>query len=131
MKFWIVAALLIAPFAAPALAEDVDCSKAMDQLSMNRCADDAYQAADKKLNTAYAKLMAALDDTGFKDKLKAAQKSWIQFRDNECVFETADNEGGSIHPMVYSGCLTRLTKERTKSLDDLRICLKDAEKCGL
>lgn len=129
MKLWIIAAAAL--LAAPALAEDIDCSKAMDQNTLNRCADIDYQKADKALNAAYGKLMAALGDQGLKSKLKAAQKSWIQFRDNECIYQTADNEGGSIHPMVYAGCLTRLTKERTKALEQLLICQKDAEKCGL
>jgi uncharacterized protein YecT (DUF1311 family) len=118
-------------FIAPAPADDTDCKNAMDQQSMNRCADTDYQKADAALNAAYSKLMAVLDDSGFKTKLKAAQRSWIQFRDAECTFETADNEGGSIHPMVYSGCLTRLTEERTKALGSLLACQKDAEKCGM
>ena len=127
MKLWIIAAAAL--IAAPAFADD--CSNAMDQNTMNRCAEDSYQKTDKVLNDTYAKLMAAVDDPGFKAKLKAAQRSWIQFRDNECTYETADNEGGSIHPMVYAGCLTRLTKERTKTLEQLLICQKNAEKCGL
>jgi len=116
---------------APAFGGDIDCRNAMDQSTMNRCADQAYRAADAKLNAAYGKLMAAQSDDGFKAKLKAAQRAWISFRDAECTFETADNEGGSIHPMVYAGCLTRLTKERTKALEAQLACFKDAEKCGM
>jgi uncharacterized protein YecT (DUF1311 family) len=118
-------------FATAAAADDIDCHKAMTQSAMNICADRDFRAADAKLNAAYAKLMAALDDAGFKTKLKTAQRAWISFRDSECTFETADNEGGSIHPMVYSGCLTRLTKERIKALEQHLTCFNNAETCGM
>jgi len=113
-----------------ASAADIDCRNAMDQNTMNMCADKDYQAADKKLNELYAKLMTALDDAGYKAKLKAAEKAWIQYRDAECTFETAENEGGSIHPLVYSGCLTRLTDAHAKELQNYLTCWKNADKCG-
>jgi uncharacterized protein YecT (DUF1311 family) len=123
--------LAAALLAGTAQAESAECRNAMDQNTMNRCADDEYRAADKALNASYGKLMAALDGKAFKSKLKIAQRAWIAFRDGECTFETAENEGGSIHPMVYSGCLTRLTKARAKELDGLLACQKNAEKCGM
>jgi uncharacterized protein YecT (DUF1311 family) len=113
-----------------ASAADIDCKNAMDQNTMNRCAGEDYQAADRKLNDVYSKVMTALDDAGYKAKLKSAQRAWIQYRDTECIFEVAENEGGSIYPLVYSGCLTRLTNARTKELQLYLTCFKDADKCG-
>jgi uncharacterized protein YecT (DUF1311 family) len=115
--------------AAAAAAADIDCKNAMDQNTMNMCADKDYQAADKRLNDVYAKLMSALDDAN-KAKLKVAEKAWIQYRDAECTFETAENEGGSIHPLVYAGCLTRLTDAHAKELQTYLTCWKNADKCG-
>jgi uncharacterized protein YecT (DUF1311 family) len=117
--------------AVPALAGDIDCRDAMSQNAMNRCAEAEYQAADARLNAAYGTLMAALNDAGFRAKLKASQRAWIEFRDRECTYETADNEGGSIHPMVYAGCLARLTRQRTMELQAKLACWRNAEKCGL
>lgn len=120
-------------FAAPALAgdaDDIDCNKAMTQIDMDMCANRDYQAADKKLNDVYRKLMAALDDKGYQAKLKTAERAWIQYRDTECTFEVAQNEGGTIYPMAYSGCVTKLTDARTKELQDYLVCWKDAAKCG-
>ena len=113
-----------------AAAADIDCNNAMDQNTMNICADRDYQTADRKLNNVYGKVMTALSDAGYKAKLKTAQRAWIQYRDTECTFETAENEGGSIRPMVYSGCLTKLTNVRTKDLQSYLACFKDADKCG-
>ena len=114
-------------FSAAALAGDVDCSKAMTQMDMDFCAGKDYQAADKKLNDVYRKVSA--DEEG-KDKLKAAQRAWIVFRDAECTFETAASEGGSIQPMEYSMCLTKLTKARTKELSAYFACDKSMTLCG-
>jgi uncharacterized protein YecT (DUF1311 family) len=115
-------------FAGQAFAAD-ECRDPQDQNTMNICAERDFQAADGELNKAYGELMKTLDDEGFKTKLKLAQRAWIQFRNTECTFETADNEGGSIHPLVYAACETRLTKARTKQLRGYLICWKNADKC--
>ena len=124
----LILALPLVLFAAS--AADIDCNKAMDQNTMNMCADKDYQAADRKLNDIYRKVTTALDDAKLQAKLKTAQRAWIQYRDTECTFEVAENEGGSIYPLVYSGCLTRLTNARTKELQTYFTCWKNADKCG-
>jgi len=115
---WIGLALALG-FAAPAFADEadgIDCnSNMLNQSEMNICADKDYRAADKLLNAAYAKAMADLDAHS-RDLLKTAQRNWIKFRDAECTYQAAQNEGGSIYPLVYAGCLTTLTKERTIQL---------------
>jgi uncharacterized protein YecT (DUF1311 family) len=126
----LLAAAACACLAGQAFAAD-DCRDPMNQSTMNMCAQRDFEAADGELNKVYGELMKALDYESYKTKLKLAQRAWIQFRDTECTFETAENEGGSIHPMVYAGCETLLTKARTKQLRDYLVCWKDADKCGM
>jgi uncharacterized protein YecT (DUF1311 family) len=112
------AALLFA--AAPAKADELKaygCHDALSQSDLNICADKDYRAADAALNTAYRKAMDGLDENG-RAPLKTAQRAWLTFRDAECKYEAAPNEGGSIYPMIYSLCLARLTKARTAQLKD-------------
>ncbi len=116
---------------AAAQAASPDCRNPMDQRSLNRCAGEEYEAADRELNAVYVRLFAAINDEGYRSKLRIAQRNWMQFRDNECTFETADSEGGSMHPLVYTGCLTRLTRERIRALQAHLACWKNAEKCSL
>jgi uncharacterized protein YecT (DUF1311 family) len=118
------AAILIAALAlcAPALAhadeaDGIDCAHAMAQQDMNICADKDYQKADAALNRAYKAAMAGLGAPD-RDLLRASERAWIGYRDAQCTFENAPNQGGSIYPMVYAGCLTTLTKARTKELKD-------------
>jgi uncharacterized protein YecT (DUF1311 family) len=82
---------------------------------MNICADKDYRKADAELNRAYKAAIAGEDGDAQK-LLREAQRDWIKFRDAECAYEAAPNQGGSIYPMVYSGCLTELTRARTKEI---------------
>ena len=125
-------ALPLVFIAASATAGDtdaVDCKNAMVQNDLNFCANKDYQASDKKLNAVYAKVMAAVQDPGYQAKLKAAQRAWILFRDSECTFEVAINEGGSIYPMVNAMCLTKVTDARTKELQTYLECWNAGDKC--
>jgi uncharacterized protein YecT (DUF1311 family) len=53
-------------------------------------------------------------------KLREAQRAWIVFRDAHCTVEGYDQaRGGSMEPMVYHGCRARLTRERTRQLEEV------------
>lgn len=109
-------------------AEEIDCNNAQTQMDMNICADQDYKQADKALNTAYKKAVAAareMDDNvrdmgeayvGAVDALKRAQRAWIGYRDGQCEFAGFEARGGSMEPMLVSGCLADLTRKRTDEL---------------
>ena len=116
----ILAVALVAPAFDSCAANDdpfrnLDCKNAKVQMELNYCADRDFQAADKKLNAVYRKLLDASDGRE-KELLKTAERNWIAYRDSECVYETANSEGGSIQPMEYSECLTQKTEARVKEL---------------
>ncbi len=119
MRAWLIAAALpLLLWGAPALADDadgIDCNNAVSQNDMNICADKNYRAADAALNRTWRDTIKGLD-THTLDLLRKSQRAWIQFRDAECTYQSAENEGGSIYSMVYAGCLARLTKLRTQQL---------------
>ena len=79
------------------------------QMEMNSCAANDYSRADDELNATWRKLPKST-------QLLAAQRAWIAYRDAECSFRKAQFEGGSIAPLIFSSCLSELTKERTKIL---------------
>jgi uncharacterized protein YecT (DUF1311 family) len=100
------------------------------QAGMNICANEDYKAADAKLNKTYIEIMKRLsDDADGRKLLQAAQRSWIAFRDAECNFSTADSQGGSIHPMLVSGCLQGLTEARTEQLGSYLNCEEGDMSC--
>ena len=100
------------------------------QTGMNICADAGYKAADKKLNATYGEIVKRLaDDAGGKKLLQASQRAWIGFRDAECAFSASGVDGGSVYPMILSGCLEGLTNDRTEQLGDYLKCVEGDMSC--
>lgn len=104
----------IRPFAL-ALFASAGLIFAQSQQEMNRQAEADAAVADKKLNAAYQKAMADLDDEG-KALLKASQRAWLAYRDAEAARVADEMRGGSAAPLLYAGTLATLTKERTARL---------------
>jgi uncharacterized protein YecT (DUF1311 family) len=112
-----------------ALADDApDCGKAETHADMNICADQDFDAADAALNAQYAKTRAAMQATdgdleagmkGAEKALLAGQRGWIAYRDGECEAEGFQARGGSMEPMLVSGCKATMTRLRTKELKQL------------
>lgn len=113
----LLAVLLGLVLAIPVPARADDCDNAQTQADMNECAGEALKASDAELNTVYKQIMQRLgNDTATARKLVAAQKSWLSFRDNECIFSSSGVEGGSVYPMILVGCHDRLTRQRIAEL---------------
>jgi uncharacterized protein YecT (DUF1311 family) len=108
------------------------CDWAKTQRDMNQCSGEQYRKADTHLNNLYAKVMGLLEKDLAKNaddpeqkpynelaiqKLRAAEKSWIQYRDLHCDAARHQFEGGSLSPMIWTDCMTTTTKHR---IDDLK-----------
>ena len=103
-----------------AAAQSVKCQSPQTQLDMNICADLRYQAADDRLNSIWSQVKPQMDAGGLGGLLLDAQRKWLTFRDASCAIERARFDGGSIAPMMFSDCMTRLTEARTESLIEFR-----------
>lgn len=115
-----------------AAAREHNCAEPMAQMDMNFCAEIDFERADLDLNRAWREVIASAQafdrerspedrraDTrpGYEAVLRAAQRAWITFRDQHCTWEAyGEARGGSMEPMVYSGCRTQLTRARIREL---------------
>ena len=111
--------LLLAAVAFSQTAEDAS-SCGGTTYDMNVCLSKIYQKADAELNMTYS---AALKELGQNysgpkhvENLRAAEKTWIAYRDAECNAQYDLFEGGSGGPNEYLGCLIDMTKRRTAEL---------------
>ncbi len=116
-----ILAFLIAAAVAPTTPDDPlenACYEAdQSQQGMNHCAGDAYERADKALNAAWKEAVAAYKgDKGAEKLLLDAQRAWLKYRDAHCQASAYDSLGGSIWPLLHSGCLADLTRKRTQEL---------------
>jgi uncharacterized protein YecT (DUF1311 family) len=124
-----IAALLMLA-AAPAGPEE-SCADPQTQLALNMCAYQDFQRADAAMNAQWRLTVAAAkaDDRnldrsydrqpGYYDTLLAAQRAWLTYRDQHCLGASFAARGGSMAPMLVSGCKAALTGERTKQLKEL------------
>ncbi|MGO4382593.1 lysozyme inhibitor LprI family protein [Pseudoduganella sp. RAF19] len=71
---------------------------------------------DKELNVVYSKIIQRLNVKG-QQKLKAAQRAWLQMRDLDCEWAYRDKRD----------CLIDRTVNRTKELTDTDFDAKDGE----
>ena len=97
---------------------------AQSQAAMNEEAARDFEAADARLNQTYKALLDQVDKPA-QEKLKAAQRAWLQFRDAEAAFVAdAEARGGSMEAMSSTTTSTALTKHRT---EELRLLLKEMQ----
>ncbi len=129
----VAAALALLAAVAPGRARAAACDGAT-QAELTSCAEARRAAADKRLNEAYAQVVARLagpDDQRQRDALREAERTWIGFRDAECRFEEAGSYGGSIHPMELADCAAGLSDARATTLARMAACHAQDGSCEL
>jgi len=68
------------------------------------------------MNSVYNKIRERLDATRVQ-RLQAAQRLWIQYRDANCSAERDLYAGGTASGPAYLACLEAMTRARTKELE--------------
>lgn len=133
MKRLVLVALLVTGANCAMAQEDapIDCANAVTQADMNQCAYQDYEKADKELNAVWKEAVKSQEEVdkgaaemgpdyvGAVKALKKAQRAWIDYRDGQCEGEGYAALGGSMQPMLVSGCLAAKTTARTKELREL------------
>jgi uncharacterized protein YecT (DUF1311 family) len=121
-----LALMVMAVPAAASAADFAQCNRGGSQLELNACAIDELTAADKKLNEIYKALLnKEKKNAAFVQKLRAAQRAWLAFRDAEldAMFACNDSDQrqcwGSMLPMRFAYYKAKLTSERAARLQQL------------
>jgi uncharacterized protein YecT (DUF1311 family) len=89
------------------------------QQGMNQCEGEAYERADKALNAQWAKVMAGDGEKEEAQLLLDSQRAWLKYREANCLAGAYSSKGGSIYPMLVSGCMAELTRQRTQQLVEM------------
>ena len=123
MLHWASAGLIaILLTAVQARALPPDCRSEQSQAALNICSYEEYKAADAELNAMYRLLREKLDGKA-REFAARAEQAWITFRDAECLSRLgAREDSGTIYPLLFNVCMTRLTRERTKDLREQAKC---------
>jgi uncharacterized protein YecT (DUF1311 family) len=108
--------------------------RANSQKELNDCAGAELKRADTRLNEVYQQLLKRFDtDQPATQKIRAAQRAWITYRDAqlEADFpgENKRSEYGSVYPMCFAILSPKLTRERIKTLEEM-LAAPEGEVCN-
>ncbi len=119
--------LIVAAFAplssAQAQGHNLYCKNNDSTASTRVCLTAHLTAAQERLNEIYEDLPKKLDDKAAAD-LKALQKTWLIYRDAECMWESSSAEDAVLKQIRELSCMARVTEDRA---DLLSIAYTDSE----
>jgi uncharacterized protein YecT (DUF1311 family)/predicted RNA binding protein YcfA (HicA-like mRNA interferase family) len=109
------------------------CAEAKAPAAASECFAKLYVDADAQLNSAYNQIVsvmkALLTDAqrhadaaqiahhqAALDRLLAAQRAWLNYRDLHCDSVKFQYDGGSISPAIWSQCMAETTQQRIAAL---------------
>jgi uncharacterized protein YecT (DUF1311 family) len=104
-----------------------DCSKSKNEHRLSDCLGAKRDDTDKRLNDLYASLRQRLSPAG-RTRLRDAQRTWLRFRDAECLFVVGPSPGlGSAWASSIAICQKNVAERR---IEDLGIHLLDCTQNG-
>jgi uncharacterized protein YecT (DUF1311 family) len=100
------------------------CATANTTIEINECMSQQFVAVDRELNRAYQELLKRIDGSDpqqvdrstVRRRLAEAQRSWIEFRKQDCEGMYKLFEGGSIRNARFHGCMIERTEKRITEL---------------
>jgi uncharacterized protein YecT (DUF1311 family) len=108
---------------------------AQTQMELNEKACVAYKTADAEMNKVYRRILSEnRADKLFVQKMRAAQRAWLVFRDAhlEALYPAADKRAayGTVNPMCQCMELEKLTNERVSVLRQWGDGIEEGDVCG-
>ena len=95
------------------------CEDAQSTADSMACIKKRHDNAQKHLNTTFEKIIKTQGEN--KDNIQAlndAQTNWLSYRDQECKWATQQVENESLHRIEELACLTTLTQQRIRILEE-------------
>ncbi len=86
---------------------------------MKMCTGREVEAWDALLNAEYKQLLGNLEDKSA-ERVRKAQRAWIEMRDEDCGLSYETFEGGTIAGVIATSCMLDRTATRALQLHDLR-----------
>jgi uncharacterized protein YecT (DUF1311 family) len=105
------------------------------QMDMNEKACAAHRKADAEMNKVYQRILSEnRSDKLFVQKMRAAQRAWLAFRDAhlEALYPAVDKRAayGTVNPMCQCMELETMTNERIKVLRQWIDGIEEGDVCG-
>jgi len=96
--------------------KDSPCAGVSVTSDLTSCLVKAGEAADARLNSIFRSIREKVDGADGQ-RLVAAERLWIQYRDANCTAERELYQHGTGGPPAYLACMEAMTRARTKELE--------------
>jgi uncharacterized protein YecT (DUF1311 family) len=90
------------------------------------CTGEAFDKAEKVLNTLYPKVMTALPSDVARQSLRKSERAWLKGRDKGCTEENPDDPDAAEYPVEQNACLEKKDAARIKFLANMKECQASA-----
>ena len=101
------------------------CDDAVTTMEINDCAQQEFDKTEAELNRVWKQVMAHLDEladepdaVAAKAQLRTAQKTWVNYREQDCQAVYTMHQSGSIRTLMHLGCKTAHADRRTRELSE-------------
>ena len=98
-----------------AFSQGQGCKDAVTTAAMRACENSRYERSEQRLNAEYGRLMKQLDHSR-QERLRAAQRAWLSFRDANAAFVEGEAENGSLALLLKISALADMTEARALEL---------------
>jgi len=96
---------------------DLGCDKAQSTSSTQQCLKGRLEQEQYRLSNVYDALDKHFDDETKQAELKELQKAWLNYRDQECMWEAEQATAPGLKGINELSCMTRLTSDRADLLE--------------
>lgn len=83
------------------------------------CGQQRLDRSEAEMKIVYTRLLSDAGDPANQKALKKAQESWLKYRDDQCLYEAGENDGGTYYSATLLFCQAEETAARTKKLQEL------------
>ena len=97
-------------------ASHKSCEMAENTADVMNCVKQRHDDSQERLKTLYDKLLAAEDSGGAPSAFRDTQQRWIEYRDQQCEWEIAQEATESLKRLRQLSCVGDLTAQRADIL---------------
>lgn len=98
-----------------------DCQNLPTNAALSECFSDWLKKETAAINDVYRRYQTQLTPSE-QEQLKRIQRSWINFRDQDCEFYASPVKSGSMYGSVHAQCQIEHTRLRRKALENYLGC---------
>ncbi|MEM6810861.1 MAG: lysozyme inhibitor LprI family protein [Pseudomonadota bacterium] len=117
MIFRFLSLIFVMSFTFSAQAMPPECKEADSTSSIQACLKNQLESSQQRLNVVYEKILEGYKEQEQKQELIDLQKTWLDYRDQECMWEAKQASNPALKSVNELSCMATVTKNRALLLE--------------